>query len=78
MTPQQEDRERQSTEDLHTWLMTALRPRGTSFAATTVISALVRQAVNIAVRDADGSVNEANTRKILQEVRKVLRTLPRS
>ena len=56
--------------------MTALRPRGTSFAATTVISALVRQTVHIAVRDADGSVNEANARKILYDARKVLRTLP--
>jgi len=41
-----------------------------------VISALVRQTVHIAVRDADGSVNEANARKILYDVRKVLRTLP--
>ena len=75
MTPQQEAREEQSTADLHARLMTSLRPRGTSFAATTVISALVHQAIHMAVRDADGSINEANARKIIQEVRKVLRHL---
>lgn len=36
---------------------------------------VMRQAIHIAVRDADGSINEVNARKILQEVRKVLRNL---
>ena len=75
MTPQQEEREKQSADNLHARLMANLRPRGTSFTATTAISVLVRQAIHIAVRDADGSINEANARKILQEVRKVLRNL---
>jgi hypothetical protein len=67
MTPQQEEREQQSTDDLYARFMTLLRPTGTSLAATTVISALVRQAIHIAVRDADGTVNEENAWKVLQE-----------
>jgi hypothetical protein len=72
MSPEQEDREQTSSQDLYDKLMQRTRPRGTSLAVTTAISALVRQSIHMAVRNADGSINEDNARKILDEARKAL------
>ena len=72
MTAEQEEREHRSSQELYEKLMQSTRPRGTSLAATTAISALVRQSIHIATRNADGSVDEDNARKILDEARNVL------
>jgi hypothetical protein len=72
MTLEQEEREQQSAQELYDQLMQDTRPRGTSLAATTAISAVVRQSIHMAVRNADGSINEDNARKILDETRNAL------
>jgi hypothetical protein len=73
MTAQQEARETQSSSDLFDQLMAIVRPRGASLGAMTAIIALVRQSIHMAIRNADGSVNEGNARKILREAHGALR-----
>ena len=77
MTPEQEEREQRSSQELYEKLMQSTRPRGTSLAATTAISALVRQSIHMATRNADGSVDEDTARKILDEARNALCRLQR-
>lgn len=83
MTAEQEENERGSSAQLQDRFIADLRkpnsrwPDGASAAATMAVAALVEQAIAMAVRQADGTVDEVDAREIFRGAVRVLRITAR-